>query len=457
MTEPRRRPPSKQPAPIAKWLPAIAAVAVLVVVIVAGASSGKDKSSLGSHADAGSAGSAPGSTTAGTDAVATSSTTAEEAAAAGYDVTGLTVPASTMPAVGTETTMVPVAKTTFDRTLMVGEYGDDVKQLQTRLSQLGFAPGGADGAFGALTQQAVWAYDKLVLKIPRDKVDQSAKVTNDVWQGMQDPIVIQPRRPGSGTHVEIYLPEQVAAVFTDNKPTLIIHIASGTAVTPDRTKDNSWCETLPIDTDANGNPITPPKMEALCGVSYTPGGVFRFTREVTGHHVGALGGMDNPIYFNYGIAMHGAMKVPLEPASHGCIRMNETISKTFQSFVHIRDYVYVWGQDGKEPEQYTKKQSTPVFNYPDPDATTTTSTTTTVKATTTTTKADTSTTTTVKSAATTTTAATPAATTTTVKATPTTPASTAPPTTPVPTLPPTTAATVPPTTAAEAPSNTLKT
>ena len=35
----------------------------------------------------------------------------------------------------------------------------------------------------------------------------------------------------------------------------------------------------------------------------------------------ALGGMWDPVYFNYGIAMHGALNVPLEPASHGCIRI----------------------------------------------------------------------------------------------------------------------------------------
>ena len=55
-----------------------------------------------------------------------------------------------------------------------------------------------------------------------------------------------------------------------------------------------------------------------------------FQREVQGDRVGALGRMFNPVYFNYGIAMHGAGNVPLEPASHGCIRMHKTISNTFQ-------------------------------------------------------------------------------------------------------------------------------
>ena len=55
--------------------------------------------------------------------------------------------------------------------------------------------------------------------------------------------------------------------------------------------------------------------------SNTPGGVFRFNRRVEGVRESALGGMFNPVYFNYGIAIHGAKNVPLEPASHGCIRI----------------------------------------------------------------------------------------------------------------------------------------
>ena len=452
MNTPRRRPSSKPPAPITRWLPAIAAVAVLAVVAVAGAAGGKDHSAIGTSADAGAAD--PGVTQSAT-VDATSTTSFTDGDTSGYDVTGLTVPASTMPGVGTETTMTPTVKTQLTRTLFVGTSGDDVKQLQTRLAALGFVTGGIDGAFGEQTREAVWAYDKLILQIAPDKVDSSAKVTNETWQGMQDPVVIQPRRPGAGTHVEIYLPQQVAAVFTDDKPTLVIHISSGMALTPDRTAANSWCETINEDTDANGVPINPPQPKAVCGVGYTPGGVFRFQREILGHHVGALGGMDNPIYFNFGIAMHGAKDVPLHPASHGCIRMNKKISDTFQNYVHIHDRVYVWGQDGKEPEQYSKRESTPVFNYNDPNATTTTSTvlpttaTPTSKVTTTTAKPSSTTPTTTKSTPTT---AAPTATTT--KTTPTTQAPVTPTTAAAP--PPTTAAPTPPTTAGPSPPITLK-
>ena len=85
--------------------------------------------------------------------------------------------------------------------------------------------------------------------------------------------------------------------------------------------------------------------------------------------------MWNPVYFNYGIAIHGAQNVPLSPASHGCVRINNTLAKTFPDMVKKGDLVYVWAQDGKQPEQYTKNESLPSFNYADPNASTTTSTT----------------------------------------------------------------------------------
>lgn len=328
-----------------RWVPAIAAVGVLAVVVAVGAIGGGDDD--------------PG-------AVASSQSFTA-------DGSGLTVPISTLPGIVINSSPPSVVKTDLTRTLVMGLAGADVTQMQARLTELGFAPGAADGSFGDQTKQAVWAFEKLVLKTPRALA--TGKVTNEMWQLMQDPIVIQPRRTddltqGAKTHIEIYLPEQVAVVFTSNAATLVIHIASGT--------DQPWCETLTKDTDEKGNPIFPPIQEAECGVSKTPGGVFKFTRRVVGERMGPLGGMWNPVYFNYGIAMHGAINVPLEPASHGCIRMHKRISETFQNFVHIGDRVYVWGQDGKEPEAYTKKEMLPVFNRKDPNATTTTSSTTTV-------------------------------------------------------------------------------
>lgn len=328
-------------------MPTVAGAGVLAVVIVAG---------LSGRGGATSADTVP--TTAG-----------EVVAATSVGITTLPIVVNSDPA---------IVKTSLDHTISKGNAGDDVKALQQRLTDLGFAPGPIDGLFGSGTQQAVWAYEKLILKTPRSQA--KGRVTDAMWQVMQDRITIPPRRPtpAGSTHVEIYVPEQVLIVFDDNVPKLITHISTGVQ-NPDGTPQK-WCEILTLDTDANGEPLAEPVTKDECADAKTPGGIFRFTRRYDGKRVGPLGGMMNPVYFNYGIAVHGADNVPLEPASHGCVRLNQTIAKVFPSMVKKGDLVYVWGQDGKEPEHYTRRDSLPSFNYANPDATTTTSSTTTTVA-----------------------------------------------------------------------------
>jgi peptidoglycan hydrolase-like protein with peptidoglycan-binding domain len=328
-------------------MPAVAGAGVLAVVIVAGVSGSGGASSA--------------------DTVAP--TVAGIAAETSTSITTLPIVVNTDPA---------IVKTDLTQTIGKGNAGDDVKMVQQRLTDLGFAPGPIDGVFGSGTEQAVWAYEKLILKTPRASA--KGRVSNDMWQVMQDRITIPPRRPTNvgSTHVEIYVPEQVLIVFKDDVPELIAHISTGEQ-NPDGTP-KKWCDTLTYDTGPNGEPLTEPVTKEECADAKTPGGVFRFTRRYDGKRVGPLGGMMNPVYFNYGIAVHGADKVPLEPASHGCVRLSQKVDLLFTPLVKKGDLVYVWGQDGKQPEQYSKRDSLPSFNYANPDATTTTEATTTTVA-----------------------------------------------------------------------------
>jgi peptidoglycan hydrolase-like protein with peptidoglycan-binding domain len=284
-----------------------------------------------------------------------------------------TVPKNTKPPVVTKVDP-QLVKTHLTRDLRIGYSGPDVKALQLRLKALKFDPGPIDGQYGAGTQQAVWGFQAIV-KSQRYDV-QTGEVDDALWQVMQDDITFQPRRqdqPGA-THMEIYLDSQAAIVFTDNKPTLLTHISSGTGA--------RWCDLVKYDTDNFGNPVDPPVVKDQCGISKTPGGHFQFFRRYTGNREGPLGGMFNPVYFNYGIAVHGARIVPNHPASHGCIRIPEFIATYFPSLVKNGDQVWVW--DGKkEPEQQSKADMLPVFNFNNPDATTTSSSTTTSSTTTT--------------------------------------------------------------------------
>jgi len=343
-----------QDHPVGRWTPVAAAAAVLTGVIFAGARSG------GSSAN--------DATTVGYTTTSVVSTTTSLRENPGEVESSLTVPPSTQPQVVIPTNPA-IVKTQLAQPIKYKSKGDSVVALQERLKALGFDPGPADGTFGRLTQQALWAFEKLILGTPSDAA--TGVLTNEMWQTMQDPIAIQPlREVGLGkTHMEIFLDKQVAIVFTNDLPVLVTHISSGS--------NEKWCEIAKYDTDEFGQPLAVPIEKDICGFSKTPGGVFQFYRRVAGTRVGALGSMWNPVYFNYGIAVHGASNVPLTPASHGCVRIPNDIGDYFPSLVANGDKVYVW--DGvKEPEAQTKKDRTPPFDYPNPAATTSTSSTSTV-------------------------------------------------------------------------------
>ena len=158
-------------------------------------------------------------------------------------------------------TVAAAAKTTIAGPITVGASGGDVTKLQQRLTDLGFAPGPIDGQFGENTQQAIWAYKKLILKVPREELrasNSASQVTPEMWLAMQDDIEIPPRRPqGPGTqHMEVYLPEQVAIVFHADQPVLIAHISSGEL--DENGLPAEFCEVGKFDTDEKGNVVDPP-------------------------------------------------------------------------------------------------------------------------------------------------------------------------------------------------------
>ena len=100
--------------------------------------------------------------------------------------------------------------------------------------------------------------------------------------------------------------------------------------------------------------------------------MFTYRRMIEGTRNGPLGDMWNPVYFNYGIAVHGALNVPLEPASHGCVRIPMHISEYFQGLIDLGDKVLVWNGE-QEPEDVSDLDSLPSFDGSGAPPSTTTS------------------------------------------------------------------------------------
>jgi hypothetical protein len=170
-----------------------------------------------------------------------------------------------------------------------GARGAEVKALQERLTALGYWNGKADGKFGSLTRQAVFALQKAA-RLSRDGVV-GPRTRKALSRGV---------RPGakstSGQVVEINLRRQLLLFVDDGRVRTILNTATGS---------NQYYE-----------------YEGERYLAVTPRGRFRASRQIDGWRHGPLGDLWRPKYFNGGIAVHGAYSVPPYPASHGCARVS---------------------------------------------------------------------------------------------------------------------------------------
>lgn len=224
------------------------------------------------------------------------------------------------------------------RPLALGARGEDVRWLQLRLRDLRFDPGEPDGVFGPETQQAVWAFQKFALGWRGEAVD--GVVTAEVWDRMQQPLRVEPRRPdGTNTRLEVDLPSQTAVLYKGGDVRLITHVSTGSG--------REWCA------------------KGWCGKAVTPSGVYQVTRIYPdGWRDSKLGRLYNPVFFNGGIAVHGFESVPNRPASKGCVRIPMHVAEYFHRLIRWGDQVFVF--DGvAEPETYGSPRQPP--DTPDPN------------------------------------------------------------------------------------------
>jgi peptidoglycan hydrolase-like protein with peptidoglycan-binding domain len=263
----------------------IAVVAIVVAgVLVAGGAwaAGKFDDSSGSTglAEAGAATSVsmpPPSTTAAP--VTTVPTTAAPA------TTATTAPTTTTEPPTTTTTEPPTTTTTGPPP--PNEDPTIVAQVQSRLADMGYSIGSADGRAGSQTAAAVLAFQK-VEGLERDGV-----IGQEVLDHLDNPQGAVPS--GGGTRIEVDLGRQVLFAVTGSG-TRIFNASSG-----------------------NGEDFTFP--DGTPAVAYTPTGDFSVLRRIEGMDEGPLGTLYRPLYFFDGWAVHGSSYVPAYPASHGCVRV----------------------------------------------------------------------------------------------------------------------------------------
>ncbi|WP_421120797.1 L,D-transpeptidase family protein [Aquihabitans daechungensis] len=244
----------------------------------------------------------------------TEATTSTEATS----TTTTAAPTTTTEAPTTTTTAPPDPTTLTEpagELLKSGSVGTRTKAVQQALKDQHYDPGEPDGKFGLKTTMSVWAFQKLH-NIPADGVVGPQTEALILAKPAQEML-----RPNLGpTHTEVDLSRQVMIVWRDGQPTLITHVSTGSGV--------AYCE----DTKEGEN----------CGDALTPEGVYAFNRRVEGWREAPLGKLYNPVYFNGGIAVHGAASVPDHPASHGCVRIPMSIAEYFPTLVNTGDPIEVF-------------------------------------------------------------------------------------------------------------------
>jgi peptidoglycan hydrolase-like protein with peptidoglycan-binding domain len=189
------------------------------------------------------------------------------------------------------------------RTLEYGMHGSDVRALQQRLEQLTYYPGAADGQFGSSTLEAVWAFQE-VQGLSADGI-----VGPHTAHVLVSPRAPQSRYPrGGALRVEVNLRLRVLLLYRNNKLALVSHVSSGGGY--------YFCS------------------DGSCSYAITPAGHFATTRFMPGWVTVPLGQMYNPVFFiGTAYAIHGDTDVPLQPVSHGCVRVPMDIAAFFHTLV----------------------------------------------------------------------------------------------------------------------------
>lgn len=212
-----------------------------------------------------------------------------------------------------------------------GARGAAVLAMQTRLAELHYDVE-LTGVFDYTTLEAVIGFQK-VNDLPR-----TGRATESMLTALQTATNPSPMIPTGGQNrIEVDLKKQFLGLYKGGELFKLLPISSGSG------KD--FCVTDP-DTS-----------KTVCDKAITPGGSFRIRSRIIGWRESKLGLLYNPLYFNGGIAFHGAPVVPSTPASHGCVRIPMPSAEWFPNEVANGTAVYVFGGE-KAPVPFGEKAPT---------------------------------------------------------------------------------------------------
>ena len=208
-------------------------------------------------------------------------------------------------------------------TLRPGMQGAAVRRLQQRLAQLHYYPGAVNGRFGTDTLEAVWAFKEVQGLATAAGADEVDPAMQRALAHPQPPSVLVPQ--GGGLRIEVNLPREVLVLYRHHQVALISHISAG----------GGYHYRCPGG--------------GTCGPALTPDGNYRAHWFAGGWLHVPLGRMYNPVFFiGANFAIHGDIPIPLQPASHGCVRIPVDVANVLYKQIRISPDrgtpIYIRGQ-----------------------------------------------------------------------------------------------------------------
>jgi hypothetical protein len=164
----------------------------------------------------------------------------------------------------------------------------ETKEAERKLNELGYWTGPVDGILDGATKQALIAFQKW------EGRPITGKLTADELEAIRTATAPQARDLGY-EHVEVDIDRQILMLVSDDDRVRVLPVSTG-----------------------NGEPFIEQGEQS---VAYTPRGRFVVYNKTFGWEDGRLGSVYYANYISGGVAIHGYLTVPTQPASHGCIRI----------------------------------------------------------------------------------------------------------------------------------------
>lgn len=201
--------------------------------------------------------------------------------------------------------------------LAPGSQGFEVIHLQQKLADVGVYRGDIDGDFGPQTETAVVAAHKLL------GAERGATWLAEDWDRIDslDHTAILARNAGEADRVEVDLERQLMFVIRDADVAAIIPVSTGNG-------ERYWSK----NAGSGGGYVK----------ATTPRGDFSLFKHVAGWRKNYLGSLYKPWYFTPYYAVHGSRRVPVQPASHGCVRVPTWESDHLDDYLDIGLPVHIW-------------------------------------------------------------------------------------------------------------------